>query len=246
LPPTERITSLFFEPARVFQNLRYHPHWLSAFLVIALFTTAYQIAFIQRVGPETIAAATIDKTIESGFIQPDKAPAIRQQQIEAAKSPFSRITGPLNQIGGMFIFMLIIAGLYTVGVLVFGGRLNYWQSLAVVVHAALPAAIISSILSLILLYIKSVDDIDPLKGQRGLERADLSILFSSAEHPYLYTIGTFIGILTLYRLWLTATGLHNTSERLSTANAWVIALLLLGLGLVLALIAAALFPAFVS
>jgi len=51
--------------------------------------------------------------------------------------------------------------------------------------------------------------------------------------------------LTLYGLWLEATGLRHAGEKISSASAWTIALLLWGLGLVLALIAAALFPAFV-
>src|SRR5688572_1550442 len=36
LSATERITGVFFEPVRVFQNLHWHPRWLAGFLVIAI------------------------------------------------------------------------------------------------------------------------------------------------------------------------------------------------------------------
>ena len=242
----ERVAGVFYEPARVFQNLRYHPRWLAAFLVMTLCSVAYQIAFVQRLTPEVIVGTTIDKTAESGFIPADKVEEIKQQQIEAAKSPVGKITGPLGQIGATFIVMLAFAGIYLLCVIAFGGRMNFWQALSVAMHASLPPVVIQSLLSILLLYLKSPDDIDPIKGQRGLVRADLGILFSPADHPYLYTIAGFFGIITLYGLWLTATGLHNTAESLSKSSAWIIAILLWGLGLLLALGAAAVFPSFVT
>jgi hypothetical protein len=101
-------------------------------------------------------------------------------------------------------------------------------------------------LSLLLLYLKSPDEIDPIRGQRGLARLDLGLLFTPAEHPYLYTAGSMIGVISLYGLWLTATGLRNTGERVSTTNAWIIALILWAIGLLLAVSLAAIFPSFVT
>ena len=77
--------------------------------------------------------------------------------------------------------------------LIFGGKLNYWQAFCVVVYSVLPVMVIDKALSLVLLYLKSPDDIEPLKGQRGLVRADLGILFKASEHPYLYVLGSFLG-----------------------------------------------------
>ena len=34
LPPAERVTRVFYEPEPVFKNLRYHPRWLAAFIVV--------------------------------------------------------------------------------------------------------------------------------------------------------------------------------------------------------------------
>ncbi|HEV2913169.1 MAG TPA: YIP1 family protein [Pyrinomonadaceae bacterium] len=253
LSPAERIAGVFYEPARVFQNLRYHPRWLAAFLVIAICGISfgipgilYNVAFTQRVTPEVIATATIDKVIESGWIPPDKAPLMREQAIEMARSPAVRVTTPLNQVGTLFIIMLIVAALYLLAVIAFGGRIDYWQALSVVTYASLPTALIQGLLSLLLLYLKSPDDLDPIKGQRGLARLDLGLLFSAAEHPYLYVAGNMIGVISLYGLWLTATGLRHTSERLSTTTAWIIALILWAIGLLLALASAAIFPSFVS
>ena len=235
LSPAERITGVFYEPSRIFQNLRFYPRWLAAFLVIVLCSVIYQVAFTQRMTPEKIATVTADKVIEGGWIPADKQDQFRQKSIDDAKSPVGRIPAPLNTASGIFIFMVVLAGIYFLLVLIFGGRINFLQALAVATYSAMPPLVITNLLGLVLLYIKSPDDIDPIKGQRGLVRADLSILFSPAEHPFLYTLAGSVGLLTLYGLWLQATGLRYTSERVSTGTAWTIALLLWFLGVLLAL-----------
>lgn len=246
LSPVERITGIFYEPARVFQNLRAHPRWLAAFVVIALAAVTYQVAFTQRIGAETIATATMDKVVEGPFIPQDRKEQIRAQGIEAAKLPGTRISGPINAVAGVFIFMCVLAGLYMLGVLISGARIKFWQAFCVAVYAALPPILLQNVISLIILFVKSPDDIDPIKGQRGLAHADLGLLFAPADHPYLYVIGSMIGLFTLYGLWLTATGLHNTGEKVSKGTGWLVALVLWFIGLLLSLGLAALFPAFVS
>lgn len=242
----DRITGIFYEPSRIFENLRFHPRWLAGFMVVALCAVIYQVAFVQRVTPEVIAAAPIDKAIEAGWIPAERAGEIREQTIEGAKSPISRAASPLNGIGVAFLITLFVSGIYLLCVMIFGGRINFWQALSVAVYASVPPSVLQYLLSVVLLYLKAPEDLDPIKGQGGLVRADLGVLFSAAEHPYLYTAAGFIGILTLYRVWLLATGLRYAGEKVSSSTAWTISLALWFLTLLLGLCAAALFPNFVS
>lgn len=246
LPPAERITGVFYEPDPVFKNLRHHPRWLAAFLVIAFFSLTYHIAFTQRVTPQRIAAETADKVIEGGWVPADQAAAHRAQQIAFAGTPVSRISAAAATVGWAFIGMLVLAGLYQLCVLAFGGRINFWQSLSVATYGWLPSAVVATVLNLILLYVKPADDIDVFKGAQGLARADLGLLFNPAAHPLLYVMGSFVGVFTLYRWWVTVSGLRNTATKISTGSAWGIAFLLWLVGLVFALILAAVFPQFVS
>jgi hypothetical protein len=248
LPPADRVTGVFYEPDRVFKNLRYHPRWLAAFLVIVVFSLTYQLAFTQRVTPERIAGEMADKIIEGGWLQnsPISPEEFKARRIEEAKAPIGRVTNALGLIGGTLVFMLLLAGLYLLCVMAFGGRINFWQSLSVATYGSLPPVVISTILSLILLYVKSPEDIDATKGSRGLARADLGLLFSPAQHPLLFVIGSFIGVFSIYGWWVTVSGMHNTATKISKASAWTIALLLWLLGLVLVLILSAIFPSFVQ
>src|SRR5437868_328153 len=65
----EKLTGIFYEPAQVFKNLRYHPRWLAAFLIVAFSGAAYQLALMQRLGPERIADDMASRIIESGYLE---------------------------------------------------------------------------------------------------------------------------------------------------------------------------------
>jgi hypothetical protein len=242
----EKISSVFYEPARVFQELRLRPYWGTAFLIIALSVAIYQFAYTQRIGAETLALATIDKTVEGGFIPAERAAEMRERTAADARQPFSKFSGAVNSIVGVFVILAILAGLYMLGVLVSGARIKFWQAFSVAVFAALPVMLLQNLISLLLLYLKSPDDIDPIKGQRGLARADLGVLFNPAEHPYLFVLGSSIGLFTLYGIWLTATGLRHSGEKVTSGTAWAISIGLWVFGLLLGLGAAALFPTFIA
>jgi Yip1 domain len=242
----ERLGGIFYEPSRVFQNLKAHPHWLAAFLVISILTIAYAAAFTQRLTPERIVSYTADKMAETPFIPPQAVQQAREDGLEQAKNPVQRVGTAIKTFVGVFAFMAFLAALYMVGVLVFGGRINFWQAFAALMFASLPIVVLQKVISLILLYIKSPDDIHPIMGQETLVQDNLGLLFTPAEHPVLFVAASFIGLFSFYGLWLKATGLRYTGQRVSKAAAWGTAITFWLLGLLFLLIITALFPSFIS
>lgn len=253
----ERLARIFYEPAQVFKNLRSHPRWLVAFLIVALSGATFRVALMQRLGPERVADDFASRVIESGFLErapnPPPPEVYRQNHIKEgiATATVDKVTTFISAIGLAFIFLLLLAGLYALGVLAFGGRMDFWRGLSVAAYSALPPAVIALILNLILLYIKSPDDIIPMKAQNnGLARADLGLLFSASEHPplldhpYLYVIASAIGIFSLYRWWLAVSGLKNAGEKIKGGSAWTIAFLIWLLGIIGWVILVTLAPAF--
>lgn len=246
LSPAARVTGIFFEPATVFRNLRAHPRWLAPFLIIAFCTALYQIAFVQRVTPEAIANKMADKIIEGGFIPAERQATFREQQLASATAPMARVGQVTNAAVGLFVVMTLIAAVYLLGVTMFGGRINFWQALCVAFYAALPVVVIGRLLSLLLLYLKSPDDLNLVADQNGLVRDNLGILFAIAEHPVLHVAASFIGILSFYGLWLAATGLRNTGEKVSSSAAWSTAIAVWLIGLTISIISASLFSNFLT
>jgi hypothetical protein len=243
----QSLTKIFFAPAEVFQNLRHHPRWLAALLVMSILSGIYLFTFAQRLTPEIIGVFMTDKTTQAfPQIPADQIPKMRQDSIAQYKEPLRQVGSAVMGFVGAFVFFAFLAAIYFVVILAMGGRINYWQALSATVYAALPVAVIGRVLSLIVLFLKDPADIHPLLGQQSLVTDNLGVLFNSAENPILFTLASAIGLLTLYGLWLTATGLKNAGEKVSGSAAWTAALVVWVLGVVFSVASAALFPGFLS
>lgn len=243
----QRLTAVFFEPSSVFRDLRWHPRWLAALVLSALLSFAYSTAFVQRLTPERIVDFTTKKVAEQfTSLQPQQIEQMKAQQIAEAKSPGRVAGGVVTTFVGGFVLVCIMAGLYMLLVLLFGGRLGFWQAVATAVWAALPPMLIGRLLSLVLLFVKDPDDIHPVRGGSGLVTDNLGLLVNASERPVLYVVLSFFGVLSFYHLWLTATGLRHASEKLSSGSAWTIAVILWLFGLLLATAFSALFSGFIT
>lgn len=246
----EKVTGIFYEPARVFRNLRLYPYWLGAFLAIWVLTTIYSTAFVQRLTPERIVDHTVEKISQMGppFAPPPEAiDKIRADQLEALKNPAQRVGSVLKSAVGIFVFSgLVPAGLILLGVLVFGGRINFWQALSVVFYSSLPVIAIQKILGLVILYLKAPEDLHPILNQETTLQDNLGILFSPAAHPVLFVAVSFIGLTSFYWLWLRAKGIHYAGTRVSKGQGWGVAITLWLLLLLFVVIITALFPGFIS
>jgi hypothetical protein len=245
----EKATGIFFEPARVFRNLRSHPHWIGAFVIIVVLSLVYSFAFVQRITPERIVEHMVSKVAEMPppFTPPPQAlDKMRTDQMSALKNPFERAGGMVKAVVGLFVLGVLAAALSLLLLLVFGGRINFWQSLAVIFWAWLPVVVIQKILGLVILYLKSPDDLHPIRNQDTTLQDNLSLLVSGADHPVLFVLLSFIGLTWFYYLWLRAKGLHYGGTKVSSGAGWGVSILLYILVMLFAVGATALFPSFVS
>ena len=243
-----KLAGIFFEPTRVFRNLRAHPRWLAAFLTIGILNAAYAAAFIQRVTPTRITDFTMEK-LESSPIKPppERMADTRENLLQSMTQPVQRVQTAAKSFVGVFVLMSFISALCLLGVLAFGGTINYWQVFAAVLYGYVPLAVISKIASLIILYLKSPEDIHPVLDQETLLHYDnLGVLFSPADHPALYVLGSVIGVLSIYGLWLRAKGLQNAGYKVSSSAAWGTAITLFVLALLVGMAFATLFSGFMS
>lgn len=245
----QKVTGIFFEPSRVFRNLREHPHWIGAYAIICVLTSVYSFAFIQRITPERVVDHTIQKMSEMGppfAPQPDQLENIKNQQLQGLKNPAERVGGFVRSWVGLYVLSAIIAGLSMLGILMFGGRINFWQALAVTFYAALPVIIIQKVLGLVILYLKSPDDLHPILNQETTLQDNLGILLMPSEHPVLFVMASMIGLTSFYLVWLRAKGLHLGATRASSSAGWGVSILLFVLTFILVTIFTWMFAGFIS
>ncbi len=245
----ERVTGIFYEPSRVFRNLRVHPHWVGAFVIIFVLTAIYSFSFVQRITPERIVEHTTEKVAEMGppfAPPPERIEAMKTTQLQSLKNPVERAGSVIKSMVGIYVVSTIVAALSLLLILAFGGRINFWQALAVTFYSALPVVAIQKLLGLAILYLKAPEDLHPILNQETTLQDNLGILFSPANHPVFFVMASFIGLTSFYGLWLRAKGLHHGATRASKGAGWGVAITLWVLILILATIFTSLFPGFIA
>jgi len=245
----DRVTGIFFEPSRVFRNLRLHPQWVGPFVVVIVLSAIYTFAFVQRITAERIVEHMTQKVAEmpAPFTPPPQAiEKMRTDQMAQLKDPVQRAGTAIKSSIGLFALGAFVAALSMLLVRVLGGRINYWQSLSVVFHVWLPVMAIQKLLGLVILYLKSPEDLHPILHQETTLQDNLGILMSPAEHPVLFVMLSFIGLTWFYLVWLRAKGLRFAGTKVSSGAAWGVSLTIYILFMLFALVLTALFPSFIS
>ncbi len=243
----QKLLGIFYEPTRVFRNLRSYPYWLAALLAISIVSAVYNAAFVQRITPERIVDFTIEKMADSPIKPPpDRMAEVKDNMLQGEKQPIQRVQSAAKSFVLTFVFAAFVGLLCFLGVMAFGGRINYWQAFAAVLYSYVPYYLITKLASLVILYIKDPDDLHPTLNRETLLQDNLGVLFKPADHPVLFVMGAYIGVLSFYGLWLKAKGLQNTGYKVSSSAAWGVSIILWVLGLLLGMVAASLFGSFMS
>lgn len=245
----ESLTNIFFSPTEVFLNLRRHPRWFVAVLIMSILSAVYVDAFIYRLTPERVANFTIDKTKEMSMMNDEARAKVeegRADAIEANKDPVRRAGQAINGFVGQVYLYAFFGVVFLLFALAMGGKINYWQAFASSVYVAFPIAVIRFVLNIIVLFLKDPTDIHPILGQGSVIQDSLNFLVTPAQSPVLYSLLSVFSLFTIYWIWLNVTGLKNTGERVSPTIAWSATLGVLLIGVVLSVVAALLFPSFMS
>lgn len=242
----ERLTAIFYSPAEVFQNLRRNPLWLVPLLLIALISSIYTFAFVARLTPEKIVSHTVGKLEQAGFITPEIAAKQKVDQLKEFTEPIRQIGGAISNFAWTFIGMAFLAAIYLVVVLAFGGQINFWQALASTIHSAFPIILLQKGLSLLILFLKEPADIHPVLGQGSLVQDNLGFLFNPAENAIFYVLASSFSLLTIYGLWLGATGLKNAGERVSVSASWTAVITVFLILVTLSVSITAMFPGMIG
>ena len=170
----------------------------------------------------------------------------RAQSLADNKNPVIRAGQAVSGFAGSVFGYAFLALIFLLFAMAMGGKINFWQALSAGVYATFPFAVIRFTLNTILLFIKDPDDIHPILGQQSLIQDNLNFLVLPAGHPVIFTLLGSFSLLIFYWIWMTATGLKNTGEKVTGTIAWSTTLGLYFLFILFGVAMAVLFPGFIS
>jgi hypothetical protein len=204
------LTGIFFEPGRTFEALRRRPRFLVVGLILLALTIGVTALVFQRID---MGQYIRDKMEQN----PRNAQQTEEQKELGVK--IGKIIGAVGIPASVPITLAAGAALYLLGVMAFGGSISYKGSLAVWAYSSLPPAILGTIIAILVLFLKSADQIDP----EHLLVTNPGAFMPTGTSPVLVSLLSQFDILRFYGLFLAAIGLRKVAK-ISSGSAWGIVL----------------------
>jgi hypothetical protein len=207
-----RIIGVFFEPGKAFTDIAARPRWIVPVLLIALVSMSVSYLYAQRGGWRVM----IQQQMANSSRQPQGTPEQVEQQIETGVKVATIIGYSIPLI--IPIMFLIVAGVLTgITALILSAPVRFFQVFAIVCYANL-VGIISGILTIIVMQLKSVADFNlsnPLLFNPG------AAMDPKTSSKFLYALATSLDLFSFWIMLLMATGLKAAAgKKLSFSGAF--------------------------
>jgi hypothetical protein len=210
-----RLTGVFFEPTKAFEDIGRRPRWLVPLLLTILFTLGFYYLYGQHVGWERFIQHQAQTSPKAAERMAQMTPAAREMQVK-----FMGIGYYAGTIIVMPIFYLITAAiLLGIASGIMGAGLKLKQVFAIVCYAGLPA-ILKWILAMVVMFLKNPDDFNLMNPLIFNPAAFMDPLTSS---KFVYTIASSIDLFAIWGMLLTAVGLSAAAgkKKLSFGSALI-------------------------
>src|SRR5215475_130081 len=204
ISPFGRIVGVFFSPKATFEDVIRKPTWILPAILLTVFSFTVCVGINQRINWRQYIGAQIEKNHDSANLSAEQ----KEQRIEGGLKfapGFTYVIGVVAPVLSMLIVALVMWGAYN---LLGGANTNFKTSLGITAHA-FQTGLVSSILYLMILYLKPYGTVDldnPIA-------ANLGAFLPEDSAKWLMSLGTSIDIFSFWNLILLAIGFGATNPR---------------------------------
>jgi hypothetical protein len=203
-----RITGVFFEPAKTFQDIGRRPTWFLPLLLAIVASIAYYAAYGQRVGWERFIEQQMATNTRMQQ-QMERMPADQRERALAMQAKFTGI-GYYAGTAIMLPIIMMISSAILLGVTaMMSAGLKFKQVFAVVCFAGMPM-VIKQLLSLVVVFLKNPDDFNL---QNPLAFNFAALMDPTTSSKFLYTIAVSFDVFAIWVIILTAIGLSAAAAK---------------------------------
>ena len=211
-----RLTGVFLEPAKAFQDIVRRPTWLVPLLLIIVATIAYYAVFGQHVTWQRFVQHQLETNPKAQQRMEQVPPEQRARSLEMQ----IKYIGIGYEAGAAVITPLFMAlsALIVLGIAnSMSAGVRFKQVFSIMAYAGLPI-VIKQGLSIVVMFLKNPDDFNLINPLVFNVAAFMDPINGS---KFWYTIGTALDIFVFWTLFLSATGLKAAAgKRLSFGGAF--------------------------
>jgi hypothetical protein len=199
LGEASRLTGVFFEPAKTFEDVAARPGFWVPLILIMVFSMSYMVLFGQHVGFERMMRHQLETSSRAAQLSPEQ----REQQIQigAKYAPVATYAAilvgvPLGSLIWAAVLLGIVKGMMSAQV-----RLK--QVFAIICYSGMPG-LIMVLLAIAVMFMKPPDDFNlqnPLVFNPG------AFMDPTTSSKFLYSLASSLDLFRLWQLVLIGIGL---------------------------------------
>lgn len=194
-----RITGVFFEPAKTFQDVAERPRWIVPMVLIILVSIVYMALYTQHVGWERMFRHQLELSSRAAQMSPEQ-----KEQLIATQTRMGPIFGYVGAIVGVPIYVSICSAvLLAIVAGMMSAPVKYKQIFAIMSYAGL-TGLVSGILSIVVMFLKNPDDFNmqnPLVFNPG------AFMDPTTSSKFLYSLAGSLDLFVFWNIVLIAIGL---------------------------------------
>jgi hypothetical protein len=220
-----RITNVYLDPKKAFADIAARPGWIVPVVLVIAAYLAFMYCFTTHVGWEHSMRLAMETNTRTQQMDPQQREAALQMQLKFAPIG-AYVAGPIVIV----VLALAVAGVLLMVTKMMGASLSFKQMFGIASYSMLPG-LISSILTIIVVFIKNPEDFNlqnPLAFNLG---AFLEPPPSSAKA--LYSLATSIDLFVFWQILLLAVGISVAARKFPFSKAltavvscWVVLVLI--------------------
>jgi hypothetical protein len=206
-----RLSGVIFEPGKAFSDIAARPRYLVPLALLILVAIAFTASVSARVGWDQAMRSAIEQAPQTRNIPAEKREEIIQQQgrvMSVAAYPLAVVAPVVMIVIASAIYLFVFRTFLSAPV-------TYRQMVAIYCYASIPG-IISSLLAILVMYMKPPEDFD-LQNPLAF---NLAAFLPESAPRWLAAAGASLDAFMIWSLLLIVVGVRAAAPGLSTGTAF--------------------------
>ena len=215
-----RLIGVFFSPGETFPEMARAPRALAPIIALALLFGISSVFLASRgVTWEKIAEQQSQKALASGRMSEEQA----EQQREGIRkmAPVMKIVMPLGAAIWAVVMVFVFAGLAKLWSMMLGIENKYMPLVSATTYAMLAVYIASTVILVVLVFIKPVDEFDWTNPIGSNLAALLTAVGVEGLPGFVKGLLSYVDVFYIWKVVLIAIGCAAVSHKLKTSSAMV-------------------------
>lgn len=232
-----RLIGVWFSPGETFAEIGHAPRMLAPILALMIIGSFSSYLMIERIGVRGFFSPGIEQSVANGQISREDADKQLEAMTAGPAATFIKWLFPLIGLVQYLVIALILVGVAKLITMLMGGDNEFKPLFSVSLYTLLGTVLVSSILMLIVLYLKPPEEID-INNPLGSNLAALLTVAVGKEGlpKFVMALARWVDVFGIWMIALLAIGYAAVTRKVKSSG---FGMALGGIYLVVALIAAA-------